>query len=791
MKTLLFPTAALTGAIAIFWMGLTFLAGTQGQWLALAVILVIAGVYLLGLLELLRYRTDTVVLQHVIESTCADDSESALSMPDWLNTLPKTLRRAVQARIEGERSGLPVPVFSAYLVGLLVMLGLLGTFFGMVDTLSGARVALDANADLEAIRSGLAAPIAGLGVAFGTSVAGIAASAALGLCSVLVRRERALAVAALDEISARYFSGHDRAYRQLQAFDAMQAQAEVLPQIARQLLSLTSDINTLGSELHQTLLDNQARFFEQHSTDSKVLADTITGMATQLKDTLLDSQRGFLEQHSDSSQVLANSLTQAGAEVNATILKRQQAFLDQHRSDTGALVERLTAMLGKLADNLSDNQSQLQIRLEEDFGTLATSIGAALEAHLAGSGRLVGENLQPLVEQAMRSVVDHSERSQKRLIDISDEKLGYLAERLDSTTDNLRTSLHDNAQAQREAQHELSQHFAETLQHSAAELIGRQQSTFASLGEQQQVLLEQLSVQYQQKASELATQQHEAMSQLLSRSGELIASNADLLTERVQAEQQWLASHQQRMEAIASTTGTALEQLHVAEEQRSEAALQRLAALEDSVADHLARLGAELETPMLQLIESASETPRAAAEVISRLREELGNGIERDNHLLQERQLLLEQLMQLMQSMDENASAQREGLAGAADRSANVLHQIGERFDEQLAQRLQRMDELLADVSSGAIEISSLGESLEVAVNGFGEANGALISALERIEQALEQGSTRSDEQLAYYVAQAREIIDHSVLSQKELIEGLRQLGKQENLFDTEKAESI
>jgi hypothetical protein len=34
----------------------------------------------------------------------------------------------------------------------------------------------------------------------------------------------------------------------------------------------------------------------------------------------------------------------------------------------------------------------------------------------------------------------------------------------------------------------------------------------------------------------------------------------------------------------------------------------------------------------------------------------------------------------------------------------------------------------------------------------------------------------RSDEQLAYYVAQAREIIDLSIMSQKEVVGDLRQL---------------
>jgi len=35
---------------------------------------------------------------------------------------------------------------------------------------------------------------------------------------------------------------------------------------------------------------------------------------------------------------------------------------------------------------------------------------------------------------------------------------------------------------------------------------------------------------------------------------------------------------------------------------------------------------------------------------------------------------------------------------------------------------------------------------------------------------------TRSDEQLAYYVAQAREVIDLSLLSQKQIVEDLQRL---------------
>jgi alpha-glucosidase (family GH31 glycosyl hydrolase) len=50
------------------------------------------------------------------------------------------------------------------------------------------------------------------------------------------------------------------------------------------------------------------------------------------------------------------------------------------------------------------------------------------------------------------------------------------------------------------------------------------------------------------------------------------------------------------------------------------------------------------------------------------------------------------------------------------------------------------------------------------------------METLQRIEDSLNKSVARSDEQLAYYVAQAREVIDLSILSQKQIVEDLQQL---------------
>src|SRR5690606_21503690 len=156
--------------------------------LALSMTLLIAAFYLLGAWELHRYQQDTTAMQQVLNRL----SDTPGNFGEWLAQVPVALRQSVRLRVEGERTGLPGPSLTPYLAGLLVLLGMLGTFLGMVVTLRGTGAALEQASDLQAIRASLAVPVRGLGFAFGTSIAGVAGSAMLGLFSALCRRERQL-----------------------------------------------------------------------------------------------------------------------------------------------------------------------------------------------------------------------------------------------------------------------------------------------------------------------------------------------------------------------------------------------------------------------------------------------------------------------------------------------------------------------------------------------------------------------------------------------------------------------
>jgi len=76
---------------------------------------------------------------------------------------------------------------SRYLTGLLVFLGLLGTFWGLLETVSSVSRVIQAmggtgdTANLfEELKSGLAAPLAGMGISFSSSLFGLSGSLVLG-----------------------------------------------------------------------------------------------------------------------------------------------------------------------------------------------------------------------------------------------------------------------------------------------------------------------------------------------------------------------------------------------------------------------------------------------------------------------------------------------------------------------------------------------------------------------------------------------------------------------------------
>jgi hypothetical protein len=620
---------------------------------------------------------------------------NGIQLERWQERLHPSLRNAVAQRIEGERVGLPAPVITPYLVGLLVMLGLLGTFVGMVETLSGAVIALEGTTELQAIRAGLAAPINGLSVAFGTSVAGIAASAMLGLISTLTRRDRMLATRVLDGKISTVFRCFSLAHNRQETYKALQIQTQALPDVAEKLTSVAQQLSLASEQLSHTLIASQKQFNES-------------------------AQRSYTE--------------------------------------------------------------------------LAASVDTSLKTSLADSGRLAGESIKPVVEQAMAEMSREAQASHQILTQTAQRQLESLAATFSSTSEAVSAAWQSGLGAHAESNEKLVRSVGDSLNSVTEKFEGTANSLLESFGElssvwtKQQELadvarLELWGASLTESRQLAAVELNEVARQF---TGELVKSTQvqqislqsatatfESMSGAVTA--QWEGAGEQIAQLNANLKA-GLDSLRDTEEQRGTAAVERLGALEVVVAKHLAALGKEMEAPMVRLIETASETPKAAAEVIGRLRDEVSNNIERDNQLLEERQRIMQQLDSLSCSLEQTSQGQREALENMVSSCAGLLQKIGDRFDQQVASQVEEMSGAADNFSGSATEMASLGEAFTVAVNLFTESNGKLMESLSGIEQSLENANTRSDEQMNYYVAQARQIIDQSMASQREIFDELRKL---------------
>lgn len=97
------------------------------------------------------------------------------------STLMRGILDSIATRLDEARD------ISRYLTGLLVFLGLLGTFWGLIDTVSsvgkvidGLKIGGDSGSVFDALKEGLAAPLAGMGISFSSSLFGLAGSLVLG-----------------------------------------------------------------------------------------------------------------------------------------------------------------------------------------------------------------------------------------------------------------------------------------------------------------------------------------------------------------------------------------------------------------------------------------------------------------------------------------------------------------------------------------------------------------------------------------------------------------------------------
>ncbi len=811
-------SAFLLGLLAVVWVAIGYIGG---HTLAFSVSCVIAAVYVAGALEMRRFQANTEALANALRSIPDDLGH----LGEWLQQVPAALQNAVRLRIEGERVALPGPGITPYLVGLLVLLGMLGTFLGMVVTLNGAVLALESTTDLQTIRSALAAPVKGLGVAFGTSVAGVATSAMLGLISALCRRERLQVGQLLDSRIAGVLRDFSLSYQRQETFKALQVQAQALPELVGKLDTMMNRMSEQNRQLGEQLLAGQQSFHAEakslytdlaQSVDrslkaslqdsATVAAQTIQPVVTATMTSIADQTRGLHDKLFGTVERQLDGITGQFAQTVSTVSDTWTQALTRHEQATDAQQQQQQAALNAYAATfeqraaallaaVENSQDKLQATAAQQHATLAASsaagqqeLAATLASQIDGVTARLDEAVSQVAATWQGALAQHASSSATINQQLQDslgafaDTFGQRAQALLDSVDGTHTALRNElaashaafAQTTQAQQTALSQQVASQLDGIAQRFDGAVQSVSATWSG---------ALAKHEAASEHLTQ---ALDQTQTNLAETFAERSAALLAEMRATQaawqnEWASGEQARQAGFADTLTAMAGQLETHWQQAGQATLaqqeQITGTLGATARELVATHQRQAETTIAEvtrLMQTAAEAPKAAAEVIGQLRHELSASMARDNSLLEERSRIMETLRALLDAINHASTEQRSAIDALVASSAELLERAGSQFAAKVESEAGKLVDIGSSITGGALEVASLGEAFGHAVQLFSESNDKMLAALQRIEGGLAKSLTRSDEQLAYYVAQAREIIDLSILSQKKMVDDLQ-----------------
>ncbi|CAJ5681075.1 Methyl-accepting chemotaxis protein [Burkholderia pseudomallei] len=834
------------GLAAVCWIGAGYAVSNP---VALAVTLVIAACYLAGALELRRYRQATSTLAQAVAAL----SEPPAALGAWLERLHPSLRHAVRVRVEGERVALPGPALTPYLVGLLVLLGMLGTLIGMVMTLRGTGAALESSTDLQAIRASLAAPVKGLGFAFGTSIAGVATSAMLGLLSALCRRERLDAAQALDAKIATTLRVHSHAHQRDETFRLLQRQADLMPTLVERLQAMMHSLEQQSAASAERQIAGQQAFLGkaeetyarlassvgQSLTDSVAESARVAGSALQpvMETTMAGLARETAALHDALTQAVQRQLDglSAGFETTAAhVADVWRHALADHQRSSDALAQRLHGSIDRIVESFDRRSADLLDGVRARLDATASSVSdawrgalaqqeqaneahaernrqaletaaATFERHSAALLRAIGES-----HSALQATLES--RDEQRLATWTDSlssiaaKLGtewaqtsaQAANRQQTICDALAHTSRDlSAQATAFEQHTAALLRTMSESHSAlqATLESRDEQRLATWTDSLGSIAAKLGTEWAQTSAQAANRQQAICDALAHTSRDLSAqatafeqhtaallramseSHSALQATLESRDEQRLATWTDSLGSIAAKLGTEWAQTSAQAASRQQAIYDALAHTARDLSAHTQAHASATIAEISQLVQAASEAPRIAAEVVAELRQKLSDSMVRDTAMLEERNRMLATLETLLDAVNHASSEQRAAVDALVATSSALLQRVGTQFTDEVGTQTDRLGGVAAQITGSAVEIASLGDALGAAVQSFGESNDKLVAHLQRIEAALDKSLARSDEQLAYYVAQAREVIDLSMMSQKQIIEELQRVG--------------
>jgi len=719
-------------------LGLVVIGRTAGIYvgtdpLALGIVLVMGVGFALGFVELFA---------RLWRAASIDAETRALPVPatdEAVDAASAGLKAFLRSRIE--HAGTP-PVresFTPYLVGLMVMLGLLGTLLGLFETLRGAGLALTESANVDALRTGLSGPMRGLTRSFGCSAAGVMASAMLGLAAVFVRRAEARALAVVHAYANGPLRGLSPLRRQLDALDQLAVQGEALPLAASSLAKAAGTLDTLAARwesAHAAAVESQR----------KAVVEAVSRLGDDLGKAAAQAAKGM---HDTVAPLIKQSVAQTGEAA----ARHMNAVLEALERDIKGRREADDATRKALREELSS----LRQWVEQDAGARAVEAQKRLD----------------LVDGAMRRYAD----DQAQVLTMHREQATAHVAAIAAAARELNTQLSEDAAARRGEATTLLGDLAQRMEQTAKEHASQSRNELeavAKLGErfiQEAVQRETtLSARWEGLSQSYAAQSREGLD-AMARLGELFmqeaqSREASLATRWESLAQSHAAQSQQELEAVAQLGERFLQEAQARETALS-ARWERLAKVaEDS---DLAR-NEQTERVVKQLDESLGLTAMRIDEVLSQRSAADAEQAERAK-------TAFEALTAGAQGLEHVLASLQAHQTGHAKLLSEELNTHAQNLGKGLESTTALVHEAATVLKANSVEMAAVAEMFAASVERQREAAKTWIESLGEIEGAVERaGRGAAADALGDQLASTQEVFARQLQFQRELFEQLRTL---------------
>jgi hypothetical protein len=259
----------------------------------------------------------------------------------------------IRSRLEETRDN------SRYVTGLLIFLGLLGTFWGLLDTIDAVGGVIgglsvggaDGSAAFEQLKAGLQRPLSGMGTAFSSSLFGLAGALVLGFLDLQAGHAQNRFFNELEEWLSgvtRLSSGPAGIEGEASAPAYVQALLEQTADSLDRLQRVISDREQASEQANDKIFDlteQLARLTDQMRAEMR-LFQTMAEDQTELKVVLRKLGEGSMQAFDDASRVHLRNLDVGVNRISEEAQAGRERVLRELRNELRVLSRTMATALG-------------------------------------------------------------------------------------------------------------------------------------------------------------------------------------------------------------------------------------------------------------------------------------------------------------------------------------------------------------------------------------------------------------------------------------------------------------